>query len=86
VRASFKEVERALPAIALETGNKKLLLLSIISKSESGACDINYLKINYIKRESFSNTFFNELGERRKIPDDFNPLLIGSENKMMNAP
>lgn len=81
IYASLKEGDRALPAIALENGNKQVLLPSLISISAGGASDINYLKIISVKRESFSNTWINEFGERREIPDNYNQVSIDLENK-----
>jgi len=81
IYSSWKEGERKLPAIAFKTGSKQILLPSLISISGENSFDINNLKIKTIKRESFSDTWINEFGERREIPDNYNQIVIGLENE-----
>ncbi len=80
----MKEGGRIMPAFSLKTANKQVILPSPVSISADGVSDIYDLKIISVRRESFSNTWINNFGERKEIPDNYNQAIIALGNEKIS--
>jgi len=68
-------------SISFESGGKQVILDSPVSLNAGEGLNPGNLKIKSIKRESFSNTWKNDFGELKVVPDIYNMAVIALENE-----
>ena len=81
---AMKEGGRIMPAFSLNTDNKQVIIPSPVRISADGVSDIYDLKILSVRRESFSNTWINNFGERKEVPDNYNQAIIALGNEKIS--
>lgn len=68
------------PAIGLETGSRQVILPSPVRLDAEGISWGNF-RVREVKNESVRNTWINNFGERKEIPENYNQASILLENE-----
>ncbi len=70
-----------LPAITVDVLDRQIISPSLINISaDENVFEGNELKVMDIERESVTNNWINNFGERKEIPDNYNQLKVYMEN------
>jgi alpha-glucosidase len=70
-----------LPAITVDVLDRQIISPSLINISaDENVFEGNELKVIDIERESVTNNWINNFGERKEIPDNYNQLKVYMEN------
>jgi alpha-glucosidase len=80
VRPMYIRPDRKMLALKLKSNGIMPVSQITINLSDGETFDFYNLKIKSIKRESFSNTWINNFGERKEVPDNYNQAIISLEN------
>ncbi len=80
VFSEYKSGERESPAFTLQAGNKQILLPSSINIDAGLAGTDDELDVVKIVKESVTNQWINNFGDRKEIPDNYNQVKIFLEN------
>ena len=76
---SDKKTERS-PSFSLMSGNKDILLPSTINLMTSKNAEVADYDLIKVERTTVKNSWTNNLGERKDIPDNYNQVKIFLEN------
>ena len=76
----FKNGNNRCPAFTIESDNKQVLLPSFFQLLTGTGSRINDLHVTDIIRESVSNSYTNNFGERKEVPDNYNQVRIFLKN------